>query len=63
MAQETAEKQAFLASIKEPEYVIVSSAMTAAGLERLRDLRDETDLAFIVDSVYMAMEYERRSNR
>ena len=34
--------------------------MVAAGLEQLRDLMAERDPSYLVESIYMAMEYERR---
>jgi hypothetical protein len=55
------EAHGFAASIKEPDYVVASPEMIQAGIERLRDLADETDESYLVRAVYMAMEYERRS--
>jgi hypothetical protein len=46
---------------EEPDYVVASPEMIRAGIERLRDLADETDESYLVRAVYMAMEYERRS--
>jgi hypothetical protein len=64
MAQETKSmtaKERFLESIKEPEYVIVTDEMGKAGLDQLSELpRDEYPL-YLVEAIYMAMEYERRS--
>ena len=58
------EAEAFKASVKEPRYVIVSSEMVAAGVERLDEMLSElrSDPEHLVQAIYMAMEYERRSN-
>jgi hypothetical protein len=64
MAQDTKDaKAAFLASIKEPAYVIVSAEMEDAGVERLEELSSAlfTDRRYLVRAVYCAMEYTRRS--
>lgn len=46
--------------IEEPDYVIVTPEMEAAGLDEIGDHRYGQDLAYLVRSVYIAMEYERR---
>ena len=54
MAEETAAKK---------ENVQVTPPMIKAGLEELRDFfrsGDHEDQEFLVSSIYMAMEYERR---
>jgi hypothetical protein len=38
---------------------VVSPAMIEAGLERLTELRCEADLAYVVEAIYLAMEYQR----
>ncbi len=61
----TLNKEQFLASIKEPEYVIVSPEMEAAGVDRLEELASSlfTDRRHLVHAIYCAMEYERRSTK
>ena len=44
------------------DYVEVTPAMKAAGVERARELVFERDLGYFVAAVYMAMEYERRDS-
>lgn len=64
MAQEAkamTAKERFLESIKEPEYVVVTDKMVEAGLDRLSELPRDEDPIYVVQAVYMAMEYERRS--
>lgn len=63
MIQNAQEARTFADSIKEPEYVIVSPEMVAAGVWRLEELPYEllTNRNYVVEQVYMAMEYERRS--
>ena len=41
------------------QVVNVSQAMVAAGVAEWKDLRGDPDLAYVVTSIYMAMEYER----
>jgi hypothetical protein len=41
----------------------ISAAMTAAGVECIRELRYGEDIRHVVQSVYMAMEYEKRYPR
>jgi hypothetical protein len=55
------ERERFLESIKEPEYVCVTDEMVAAGLDRLSELPRNRDPAYVVQAIYTAMEYERRS--
>ncbi|MDQ6867905.1 MAG: hypothetical protein M3178_05725 [Pseudomonadota bacterium] len=55
-------RERFLESIKEPEYVFVTDEMVAAGLDRLSELPRDEDQAYVVQAIYMAMEYERRSH-
>jgi hypothetical protein len=64
MAQEAKSmtaKERFLESIKEPEYVIVADEMVKAGLDQLSELPRDGDPLYLVEAIYMAMEYERRS--
>jgi hypothetical protein len=64
MAQESGQAGVpsdFRDQIREPEYVIVTPEMVSAGLDRLSDLPRDEDPAYLVEAVYMAMEYERRS--
>jgi hypothetical protein len=64
MAQETTDaKSVFLKTIKEPEYVIVSPEMEAAGVDRLEELASSlfSNRRYLVHAIYCAMEYERRS--
>jgi hypothetical protein len=64
MAQEAKSmtaKERFLESIKEPEYVIVADEMVKAGLDQLSELPRDEDPLYLVEAIYMAMEYERRS--
>jgi hypothetical protein len=64
MAQEAKSmtaKERFLESIKEPEYVFVTDEMIEAGLDRLSELPRDRDPVYVVQAIYMAMEYERRS--
>jgi hypothetical protein len=58
------EAEAFRASIKEPEYVVVTPEMEAAGVERLEELASEllSDRRYVVQAVYRAMEHEQRSH-
>jgi hypothetical protein len=37
----------------------VTSRMVEAGSERLKDLSGDSDTAYVVEAVYLAMEYER----
>jgi hypothetical protein len=65
MAQEAkamTAKERFLESIKEPEYVIVTDEMVKAGLDELSELPRDEDPSYLVEAIYMAMEYERRSH-
>lgn len=41
--------------------VQVSPEMVRAGVERALDLLRETDPAYFVSAIYLAMEYERRA--
>lgn len=41
------------------EFVEVTPAMKAAGVERALELSRESDLSYLVSAIYMAMEYER----
>jgi hypothetical protein len=64
MAEKTTDaKSVFLEAIKEPEYVIVSPEMEAAGVDRLEELASSlfSDRRHLVHAIYCAMEYERRS--
>lgn len=42
-----------------PRLVEVTPAMTIAGVDRLKELANEPDQAYVVSAVYMAMEYQR----
>jgi hypothetical protein len=42
------------------EYVQITPAMIDAGVECLRDLLPGEDIRYVVESIYMAMEYEKR---
>jgi hypothetical protein len=63
MSEQATEKERFLESIKEPEYVVVTDEMVAAGVRALRDFLFGDDLKDVVWDIYTAMEYERRSRR
>ena len=43
-----------------PDYVHVSQSMIDAGVECLRDLPRDEEVRYLVEAIYMAMEYERR---
>ena len=66
MAQESGQAGVasnFREQIREPEYAIVTPEMVAAGLDELSDLPRDEDPAYLVEAIYMAMEYERGSRR
>ena len=42
------------------DLVEVTPAMVKAGVEEFLELSGEVDAGYIVQSIYMAMEYERR---